>query len=116
MRSSRLFLSGTQLFLASSRQEGTRTATLPASVALSRPYVRKAERDAVSEHAILHELLATLDPGLLPDMSTPVHQQTSIQHTIHLDISDELDSVLYPTNRLIYGSLVICVTRVFARI
>jgi hypothetical protein len=57
----------------------------------------------VSEHSILRELLATLDPGLLPDTSAPVHQQTSIQHTMHLDISDELDSVLYPTNRLIYS-------------
>ncbi len=57
----------------------------------------------MSEHAILRELLATLDPGLLPDMSTPVHQQTSSQHTINLDISTELDSVLYPTNRLIYS-------------
>src|SRR5262249_11510550 len=89
------------LFLASSRQEGSRTAV--AYAALSRPYVRKAERDAVSEQSLLHELLATLHPGLLPDAAAPVQQQTSIQHTIHFDISDELDSVLYPTNRLIYS-------------
>jgi hypothetical protein len=47
---------------------------------------------------MLHELLATLDSAPLS-----LHQRTSTQHTIHLDISDELDSVLYPTNRLIYS-------------
>lgn len=57
----------------------------------------------MSEHHRLHELLATLDLGLLPNASAPVHQQTSMPHTIHLDISDELDSVLSPTNRLIYS-------------
>jgi len=52
----------------------------------------------VNEHSILYELLGTLHPGILPDTSVPVHQQT-----IHLDSSDELGSVLYPTNRLIYS-------------
>lgn len=52
---------------------------------------------------MFHELLTAFDQGLLLDMPAPARRQTRMQHTIPFDISDNLQALLYPTNRLIYS-------------
>ncbi len=57
----------------------------------------------MNEQHIFHELLTGLEPGFLPAMPASARRQTRLQHTIPFDSSDNLHTLLYPTNRLIYS-------------
>src|SRR5260221_11745603 len=77
---------------------------------LCHPIRRKAERYALRDQPIFRTLLSALTQGFSEGSTVPVDLQTSIQHTIPLDINDDLPTLLYPPNRLIYSPRTIAPT------
>jgi len=57
----------------------------------------------VTTKAIFHDLLTTLDHGMLQNSPALAHRPATLQRAIPLDLSSDFHSLFYPTNRLIYS-------------